>query len=295
MFRRLLASLSRGPPRDLTRGEIEEYIEKAIDCMSRHLYYSLRKTLMRLNTHVDAIYSSGNRTLLIHAIVMGDDQAVDVLLDCGANVNLVLHNAYPIQIAVMYNRCNIVSMLIASGSRIRFDDSLARLLEIKTKDTTDRGMVLTLINAGADLTNNEGLRLIDPYIHEKDELTIKIIDAAIQKGLDPCLVSQKNTCTLVQYLYRHGNILGVEHLYRIIDQDRMATLSSTGSCNMHFAVIGGDIDCIRFELSKNPHYAEHRNANGRLPIDCIDDAKIAALPPDIVAALRGKKSADNTK
>ncbi|KAK7311999.1 hypothetical protein RJT34_10525 [Clitoria ternatea] len=232
--------------------------------------------LHMLLSHLSPNILHNGRTLLQHAIICNNEKAVSIVLNSGADAEVVVQtteetNVHPIHIAARLGSCDILKCLINSGCK----------LDSQTKSGDTALMICTrykhekclnvLASAGADfgMVNSSGhcATSIANSVQWTKVFHKTILDV-IRAGK---VVKSSNTSRFSALLFvtRANDIDGLKKLIesRNIDLNEQ---NGNGFSAAMIAASGGNVEAFRMLLYAGADVAKLKNKNGLTALDLIE-------------------------
>jgi ankyrin repeat protein len=242
-------------------------------CVIKNNNYILLEEFIRLGAQLDPIYieeykknnyilnNFKNESPLYHAVLNNNNDALQLLINLGIDVNLSDDNMQPLCKAVEMKNIPIIDTLIKSGVDINKPDSNGLTVLYYAVLNEDIDAIHLLFEKGAKI--NEPDSSILPLIKAIEMKNIPIIDILIKNGAD-INKSFNYGDTLLTYAIKFYSIDTIKLL--IEKGADVNKPNSYGNTPLHFAVLTNKIDVIKllFEKGAKINKSDYLNRNTSL-------------------------------
>ncbi|MCF6239848.1 MAG: metallophosphoesterase [Bacteroidales bacterium] len=215
--------------------------QDAIDAISYDEYTVLKNFLAQTN-NPDSLYGISKIPLLHYAVSLDKTEAIKIIIDAGADIEMVYHKETPLMIAVLFSRKQAVYTLLEKGANINgHNDEYETAFMLAAKENNVEMMKL-LYDNGADITLKDERELtaidyaykmqnIDAYNFLKNKTEDKYTNINLPDYFDgPYVFMQNKNRVFIDFFYNDSlknktyhtpdeKILGKEAL--IIESSRL--------------------------------------------------------------------------
>ena len=217
-----------------------------------------------------AIFSARGRTALMEAIVHGQEEVVDFLLEKkpkGLDINVVLakeYNRTPLMLAVHHRYGKIVDSLLAYPDiKVNQEDSYGRTALCLAASNGSYNIAQSLLETpGVDVNRAESIAKRSPLILSAQEDHSDVVDLLLSHGADSNLQDDRGGTAML----RVTELGRVSTLQTMVNHGvNISCVDENGRTLMHGASEGGWPDVVRF-LHEKKLAIDVKDKNGLTPL-----------------------------
>ncbi|KAB5582648.1 ankyrin repeat protein nuc-2 [Coniochaeta sp. 2T2.1] len=159
---------------------------------SMHGRLDMLDQLLEADTATIDLIDHDNYTPLIHAIIHGNYECVQRLLQKSARIDPASENGHvPLNLACEHGSVAIVELLLKHGAQILADAEGLYPQHLVARSGQTPELLLLLQNYGADLDKVDKLYGWTPLIHAASEGNVPCLQALLDVGADPNILDEK--------------------------------------------------------------------------------------------------------
>ncbi len=186
--------------------------QDAIDAI-RYDKYTILKKFLKQTKNPDSLYGISKIPLLHYAVSLDKTKAISIIIDAGANIEMVFNKETPLMIATLFNRKQSVYTLLEKGANINGHNNEHETAFILAAKENNPEMMKLLYDRGADITlkdnkNNSAIdyaykmQNIDAYNFLKNKVEDKYAKMVLPDYFDgPYVFMENKNNALIDFFY----------------------------------------------------------------------------------------------
>lgn len=196
--------------------------QDAINAIKQDNYVVLKKFLTQSNKP-DSLYGISKIPLLHYAVSLNKLKAINIIIDAGANIEMVFNKETPLMIAVLFNQKQSVYTLLEKGAKINGHNDEHETAFILAAKENNVAMMKLLYDRGADITlkdnkNKEAIdyaykmQNIDAYNFLKNKVDDQYAKINLPNYFDGPYIFLKNKNNVLVHFFYNDSIKNQSYL-----------------------------------------------------------------------------------